>query len=290
METFELRCINCGEFHEYGQLQCYDQGWANQPRASWQGEEDFNPWIPPIHQYYGEYEHQPYDQEQGPRKKNLEDIVEIFVNQSQTNFMNQAASIRNLWSQVGQLAKQLAEKERKKIREKIYEEEIEKIREEIMKEEEGDSELSEENVFPQTLEEEEEEPPKEVSTEDHEPESYNTLGDQEETMVEYEEVEEVSLVDFIFGDKLQRNDEKPLSLSIYLRNLWSKGAHGKEQTRGGAIISRSWKQSSEIFLKSLPRNLLFAAMISEYACNVMMLLCKNLHDLSGLSQFAIDPG
>src|ERR1044072_3116641 len=160
--------------------------------------------------------------------------------------MKKAASIRNLETQVGQLAKQLAEKERKKIREKIYEEEIEKIREEIreeiMKEENEECEIIEENVFPQTLEEEEEEPPKEVSAEDHEPESYNTLDDQEGKLVECEEVEEVSIVDFIFGDKLHRNDEKPLSLSIYLRNLWSKGAHGKEQTRGGAIVSTSWKQ------------------------------------------------
>src|ERR1044072_2233765 len=118
--------------------------------------------------------------------------------------------------------------------------------------------------------------------------SYNSNGDKEENLVECEEVEEVSIVDFIFGDKLHMNEEKPLSLSIYLMNLWNRGAHGKEHTRGKVIFSTTWKQISEIFFNSLTLSLLFAAMISEYACNVLIVLCKNLHDLSDLSQFAID--
>src|ERR1044072_10062356 len=104
--------------------------------------------------------------------------------------------------------------------------------------------------------------------------SYNTVSDKEEKLVECEEVEEVSIVDFVFGDKLHMNEEKPLSLNIYLMNLWNRGAHGKEQTRGGAIVSTIWKKISEIFLNSLTHNFLFAAMISAYTCNVMMLLCK----------------
>src|ERR1044072_7889934 len=61
-------------------------------------------------------------------------------------------------------------------------------------EENEECEIIEENVFPQTLEEEEEESPREVSTDEHEPESDNTLDDQEGKLVECEEVEEVSIV------------------------------------------------------------------------------------------------
>ena len=78
--------------------------------------------------------------------------------------------------------------------------------------------------------------------------SYNTVSDKEEKLVECEEVEEVSIVDFVFGDKLHMNEEKPSSLSIYLMNLWNRGAHGKEQTRGEAIFSTTWKQIGEIYL------------------------------------------
>src|ERR1044072_4876208 len=88
MDNYDWRCINCGEFHEYGQWQCYDQGWENQPRASWQGEDDFNPWNPSIHQYYGEYEYQPYEQEQ-PRKKSLEDLLEDFMIESEKSYRRQ---------------------------------------------------------------------------------------------------------------------------------------------------------------------------------------------------------
>src|ERR1044072_3253373 len=285
METFELRCINCGKFHEYSLWQCYNQPYEpKQPRKK--SLEDL------LEDFIIVSEKSCRRQEELPHqngKTNLEEIVGRFA-QVQEGFRNETRnSIKNIEISLQIISKHLSEKSQSSFPSDTLISSAE-ICEVLQIEEEGDSELIEENVFPQTLEEEEEESPKEVSTDEHEPESYNTLDGQEGKLVECEEVEEVSIVDFIFGDKLHRNDEKPLSLSIYLRNLWSKGAHGKEQTRGGAIVNTSWKQISEIFLNSLTLNLLFAAMISEYACNVMMLLCKNLHDLSGLSQFAIDPG
>src|ERR1044072_1179700 len=197
-------------------------------------------------------------------------------------------SIKNLEIQLEQISRQIMEESQGSFTSNIAISPVEQCEE--LQIEEGESELIEENASVQTLEDEENEPLKAAPTYDHELESYNSKGDQEEKVVECEEVGEVFIVDFVFGDKLHMNEEKPPSLSIYLMNLWSIGAHDKEQTRGGAIVSTIWKQTSENFFNSFTLNLIFAAMISEYACNVLMLLCKNLHDLNGLSQFAIDPG
>src|ERR1044072_64411 len=85
VETFEWRCINCGEFHEYGQWKCYDLGWENQPRTCWEGYENPNSWNPSSHQYYGEHEHQPLEEEEPHQrqgsggKKSLEEMLESFM-------------------------------------------------------------------------------------------------------------------------------------------------------------------------------------------------------------------
>src|ERR1044072_8477871 len=90
-------------------------GWRNHPNFSWKEKCNSGQGSNFQQQYqnqkFQDQSHQQQQhQEQGTRKKNLEDIVEIFVNQSQTNFMNQGASIRILETQVGQMAKQLAER------------------------------------------------------------------------------------------------------------------------------------------------------------------------------------
>src|ERR1044072_9309075 len=285
METFELRCINCGKFHEYSLWQCYNQPYEQELPKKKSLEDLLEDFMIVSEKNCRRQEELPHQN----GKMNLEEIVGRFV-QVQESFKTETRnSIKNIEISLQIISKHLSEKSQSSFPSDTLISSAERC-EVLQIEEDEECEIIEENVFPQILEVEEEESPREVSTDEHELESYNTLDDQEETMVKCEEVEEGSIVDFIFGDKLHRNNEKSLSLSIYLRNLWSKGAHGKEQTRGGAIVSTSWKQISEIFLNSLTLNLLFAAMISEYACNVMMLLCKNLHDLSGLSQFAIDPG
>src|ERR1044072_6268173 len=138
--------------------------------------------------------------------------------------------------------------------------------EELQIEEKGDCELIEESLTPQALEEDEEEASSEEASEDVlELERDNLVERQKEQVVGYDDLKEVPIVDFVFGDKLMVNKEKPSSLSIYLMNLWNKGAHDKEQTRGEAIVSTTWKQISKNLFISLALYLIFAAMISEYA-------------------------
>src|ERR1044072_3351777 len=63
-EDYDWRCMNCDGFHEYGNCPYYDQSWKNQPRTCWEGYENSNSWNPPPHHYHGEYEHQPFVQEE----------------------------------------------------------------------------------------------------------------------------------------------------------------------------------------------------------------------------------
>src|ERR1044072_2716451 len=63
-EDYDWRCMNCEGFHEYGNCPYYDQSWKNQPRTCWEGYENSNSWDPPPHHYHGEYEHQPFVQEE----------------------------------------------------------------------------------------------------------------------------------------------------------------------------------------------------------------------------------
>ena len=96
------------------------------------------------------------------------------------------------------------------------------------------------------------------------------------------------IVDFVFGDKLMIDEEKPPSIRIYLMNSWNKGVQSKKQARGN-IFGSTWNQIRANFLTSLIIYLINLAIISEISCSVMMELGQNLHDLSGLKQFAIDP-
>src|ERR1044072_9513265 len=97
LETFEWRCINYGEFHEYGQWKYYDLGWENQPRTCWEGHENSNSWKPPHHQYYVEYEHQPLVQEEPHQrqgsggKKGLWELLEGYITRDDGKKKNQEA-------------------------------------------------------------------------------------------------------------------------------------------------------------------------------------------------------
>src|ERR1044072_7646296 len=84
MDDFNLRLINCGEFHEYGQWHCYDQRWENQPRASWENEEDFNPWNPSYNQHFGAQK-EPHQGHRGGRER-LEELLESFITQIDNNY------------------------------------------------------------------------------------------------------------------------------------------------------------------------------------------------------------
>ena len=81
-EDYDWRCMNCDGFHECGNCPYYeDQSWKNQPMTCWEGYENPNSWNPPYHQYYGEYEHQLFEQEEPHQrqenggKKSLREIL-----------------------------------------------------------------------------------------------------------------------------------------------------------------------------------------------------------------------
>ena len=48
------------------------------------------------------------------------------------------------------------------------------------------------------------------------------VNEKEEQVVECEDLKEVPIVDFVFGDKLMIDEEKLPSIRIYLMNSWSK--------------------------------------------------------------------
>ena len=66
------------------------------------------------------------------------------------------------------------------------------------------------------------------------------VNEKEEQVVECEDLKEVPIVDFVFGDKLMIDEEKPLNISTYLLNSWSKEVQGKEQARGGNVLGSTW--------------------------------------------------
>ena len=86
MKAIDWRCANCGGFHGYGNCPYY---------------EDFNPWNPPYHQYYGEHEHQSLEQEEPHRgqgsggKKSLEELLEGFIARSEDNYTAHEAILRD---------------------------------------------------------------------------------------------------------------------------------------------------------------------------------------------------
>src|ERR1044072_5118151 len=344
-EDYDWRCMNCGGFHECGNCPYYeDQSWKNQPRTCWEGYENSNSWNPTHHQCYGEYEHQPFVQEESHQRrknqkaiKSIEEMLESIMIQFENNLKYQETMLKSLSdgnnaqeAQLMQVSVQgcvkcgsphcgerclvtIAEEEarieaavQKRLAQRLQEEAwieaavqerlaqrlLEGFMDRIERNFKDQEELQiEERYAPQVLEEDEEvESLEEASDVVIELECEKMVERQKEQVVGYDDLKEVPIVDFVFGDKLMINKEKPLGLSIYLMKLWSKGAHDKEQTRGEAIVSTTWKKISKNLFNSLALDLIFAAMISEYACNVMILLCKNLHDLSGLKQFAIDPG
>src|ERR1044072_8601777 len=238
-EDYDWRCMNCDGFHEYGNCPYYDQSWKNQPRTCWEGYENSNSWSPPPHHYHGEYEHQPFVQEEA--------WIEAEVQRRLAKLQEEA------WIE--------AEVQRR-LAQRLQELQIEEI------------------SVPQVLEEEEEEGASEV---------LNEL-EQEEQMVECNELKKMSIVDFVFGDKLMIDEEKSPSIVTYLMDLWSTGAQGKEQAGEWNNFGSTWNRNSMKFLNPLILYLIKLALMSDRCCNTMMELGQNLHDLRGLKNFAIDTG
>src|ERR1044072_9199372 len=191
-EGYDWRCMNCGGFHECGNCPYYeDQRWENRPDISWEGDEYFNPWNPPYYQHYGAHEHQPLEHEEPHQgheggKKSLEELLEGFITRMDNNYNNREAAIKNLEIRIQELSRQFMEESQCSFQSVALIAPVEES-EELQIDEKRDHELIEENPSVQTLEEEEEEPPKEFSTDDLELESYNSKGDQEGKLVECEE-------------------------------------------------------------------------------------------------------
>src|ERR1044072_6799849 len=231
LETFEWSCTNCGEFH----------------------------------QYYGEHEQQPLEQDEPHQrqgssgKKSIEEMLESFlVQQESINkrqeaiFNNNWAAIRNLETQIQKLSRQLTEEyQTSPISEVAIS--LERNEEELQIQEKETCELIEESFIPQALEEDEEvEHPIEASEVVLELECEKMVVKQEEQVVECAELKEVPIVDFVFGDKLMSNEEKHASIRIYLMNSWSKRVQGKEQAQRGSIFSvQHGTKSGRIFLPLL---------------------------------------
>lgn len=79
----------------------YNPGWRNHPNLSWGGSNNTQRQGPnPRFQNQG-------SQPQGP---SLKELLESFINRSENNHKNQEAAIKNLENQIGQLAKQVAER------------------------------------------------------------------------------------------------------------------------------------------------------------------------------------
>src|ERR1044072_1344356 len=104
--------MNCGGFHGYGNCPYYDdQSWENRPDLCWEGDEDFNQWNPPYHQYYGDHDYQPFEQEESHQsqrssgKKSIEEMLESFLVQQDNIDKKRDAAMRNLETQIQELSR-----------------------------------------------------------------------------------------------------------------------------------------------------------------------------------------
>ena len=270
-KAYKRRCAHCSGFHGYGNCPYYDQRWENRPDIYWEGEEDFNLWNPPYHQYYGEYEHQPLEQEEPYQgsgdRESLRESLEGYLARSEEKNQAQEAILRY---QEAEIYNKRAQIKRLESREEAFEEMIESF---LVREEAQHQRPSEQLMEGcQIL----------IPSEE--------AISLEERVVECEELKEVSIVDFVFGDKLMIDEEKPPSIRIHLMNLWSTGIQGKKQAGEWNNFGSTWNRISEKFLNPLILYLIKLALMSDRCCNTMMELCQNLHDLKGLKNFAIDTG
>ncbi|XP_057440003.1 uncharacterized protein LOC130731798 [Lotus japonicus] len=134
----KVECVTCGGQHDsedctetrpeeevkaMGQARndpfsnTYNPGWRNHPNFSWRqsnnGQGGMYQRQFPNQGIQGQSSRQPQERiegESGGSKKNLEELVETFINRTENNYKNQEAAIKNLENQFGQLAKLIAER------------------------------------------------------------------------------------------------------------------------------------------------------------------------------------
>src|ERR1044072_6658794 len=113
MDDFNLRCINCRAFHEYGQWHCSGQRWTNRPQASRRSEEDFNPWNSPYNQHHGAHE-EPH-QGHGNGIERLEELVDGYIARISSKYKNREAISKNNEIIIKSLESRFRERSRKVV-------------------------------------------------------------------------------------------------------------------------------------------------------------------------------
>ncbi|XP_057446113.1 uncharacterized protein LOC130738193 [Lotus japonicus] len=95
----------------------YNPGWRNHPNFSWREQNNSNQGGNNQRQYSNQRfqsqnsrPQQTQDHDSGSGKKSLEELMENFINRADTSFKNHEAAIKNLETQVGQMAKQMSER------------------------------------------------------------------------------------------------------------------------------------------------------------------------------------
>ncbi|XP_057450393.1 uncharacterized protein LOC130741551 [Lotus japonicus] len=95
----------------------YNPGWRNHPNFSWREHNNSNQGGNNQRQYSNQRfqsqnsrPQQTQDHDSGSGKKSLEELMENFINRADTSFKNHEAAIKNLETQVGQMAKQMSER------------------------------------------------------------------------------------------------------------------------------------------------------------------------------------
>ncbi|XP_057434358.1 uncharacterized protein LOC130727097 [Lotus japonicus] len=95
----------------------YNPGWRNQPNFSWREQNNSNQGGNNQRQYSNQRfqsqnlgPQQTHDQGSGSGKKSLEELMGNFINRSETSFKNHEAAIKNLETQMRQMAKKMSER------------------------------------------------------------------------------------------------------------------------------------------------------------------------------------
>ncbi|XP_057441160.1 uncharacterized protein LOC130733103 [Lotus japonicus] len=111
----EVKALGNSQNNPYSNT--YNPGWRNHPNFSWREQNNFNQGGNNQRQYSNQRfqsqnsgPQQNQDQGSGNGKKSLEELMENFINKADTSFKNHEAAIKNLETQVGQMAKQMSER------------------------------------------------------------------------------------------------------------------------------------------------------------------------------------
>ncbi|XP_057432471.1 uncharacterized protein LOC130725241 [Lotus japonicus] len=111
----EVKALGNSQNNPYSNT--YNPGWRNHPNFPWREHNNSNQGGNNQRQYSNQRfqsqnsgPQQTQDQGSGSGKKSLEELMENFINKADTSFKNHEAAIKNLETQVGQMAKKMSER------------------------------------------------------------------------------------------------------------------------------------------------------------------------------------